>query len=89
MVLLGTACFSSTEYNQPMTQEAVPVTLARMEEKIDQCLNGISRQELRVNNHANRIQTLEIWKSRTVGYVSGIFAAVVAAGAVFGWIFGR
>ena len=73
-----------------MTQEeAVPVTLARMEEKIDQCLEALKRGEVRMNNHSNRLQTLEIWKSRTVGYVSGIFAAVVAAGAVFGWIFGR
>ena len=73
-----------------MTQEeAVPVTLARMEEKIDQCLDGISRQELRVNNHAGRLQTLEIWKSRAIGYGRGIVAAIVAAGAAVGFIFGR
>ena len=64
-----------------MTQEAVPVTLARMEEKIDQCLDGISRQELRVNNHAGRIQTLEIWNARAIGYFPGIVAGMRAGGS--------
>ena len=69
-----------------MTTEAVPVTLARMEEKIDSCLSGISRQELRVNNHANRISTLEIWKSRSIGYMRGVVAAFIAAGTALGWL---
>ena len=89
-MLLGTTCFHPEYTHKPMTQEeAVPVTLARMEEKIDQCLEALKRGEVRMNNHSNRLQTLEIWKSRTVGYVRGAVAVIVAGGAAVGWIFGR
>ena len=65
-----------------MNNEAVPVRLARMEEKLDRCVQGI-------DDYGPRIGALENWKARVRGIVVGVGAVGTIAGTLIGWLLGR
>lgn len=65
--------------------DEVQRALGRIEGKLDSVLTDRAEDQKRLNNHSNRIKSLELWRSWTIGAC----AAVGALWAIFSTLHGK
>ncbi|OHB34784.1 MAG: hypothetical protein A2882_01360 [Phenylobacterium sp. RIFCSPHIGHO2_01_FULL_70_10] len=62
----------------------VLIGIGRLEGRVEQFLAHQTRQDERLNNHGDRLNSLERGYSRILGWAAGVAAAVGAVGSALG-----